>query len=170
MIAVMESINWVAEEAHTEVNEVLDELGLPQLALTVGFYDVTSMIRRIVAGYRREIRIQSIHGGIRQPAVVLHNKIRHELTNYDDVRDALTQSHRSGVMDMSLVLDIRVELVNLFCKLCEHIIDSLPTEVEFSHKDEWIVIPTDDVYDANRNYRKRELINIQNQRIECGAA
>ena len=169
MMCIMESINWVAEATRNEVNEVLEEFGLPQLALTVSFFDVNGMMDRVIAGYQKEIRIQSIWGGIRNPAAVLHNKIRHELTNYDKVRDALTEAFHNG-MDVDLYYAIREELVSLFCLLCDQIIETLPAEIDVWDKSRLVTIRGDKVRKANENYRRREITHIENERITCGAA
>lgn len=149
MMCIMESINWVAEATRNEVNEVLEEFGLPQLALTVSFFDVNGMMDRVIAGYQKEIRIQSIWGGIRNPAAVLHNKIRHELTNYDKVRDALTEAFHNG-MDVDLYYAIREELVSLFCLLCDQIIETLPAEIDVWDKSRLVTIRGDKVRKAKR--------------------
>lgn len=143
-----------------DINDVLDEFGLPEFVILPDIQGVEDMIRKIVAGYHKEVRIQSIWGGIRNPASVLQNKIRHELTNYDKVRDSLSEALRDG-MEFDLVSDIREELTKMSYELVLMIIDMLPPLIQVNDSQRGLVkITNKQLKQANDNYINRELRQI----------
>lgn len=79
---------WLIENILFKCNRLLKEVeqSLPELSVKVS----SNLPGKLLKHYRKEFDIQSKYGGIRNPAAVLTNKIRHEFTNYDQVRDALT--------------------------------------------------------------------------------
>lgn len=150
---------WLIERHITEINVLLEMVGsgaVPQLAMKAGVSDAASMVRILLVAYAKEIGIQSRHGGIRNPAVVVHNKIRHELTNYDTIRDALTREVNRGRMDICDALKVREQVVAKFKDLGESIISQLPETLKI-HGNE---IHREDLLAANANYERRELRDI----------
>lgn len=147
-----------------DINDVLGEFGLPQFAILPDIYNVEDMVKRIVNGYHKEVRIQSVWGGIRNPAGVLQNKIRHELTNYDEVRDSLSIALKYG-MDSDLVADIREELTEMSYELISIIIDMLPPSIQVNDDQRGITnISNKQLRKANDNYVNRELKQIQQEK------
>lgn len=141
----------------SDINDVLWEFGLPEFHLLNKIKNVDDMVSRIVEGYHKEVRIQMVWGGIRNPAGVLQNKIRHELTNYDKVRDALTDALNNG-MDRNLVIDIREELMNMAYQMVACIIGILPPVIEVKDSHRGLVqINRKQLHKANEGYMNREL-------------
>lgn len=137
------------------INETLIELGLPELKVFSKVKTINDMMSLIIKGYQKETKIQSLYGGIRYPAAVLQNKIRHDLTNYDVVRDAITLKYRSNT---DLVFALREELLKMAHELCGKIIDLLPN-VRISE----ILITPLDLRRANDAYLNRELVFIKRE-------
>ncbi len=153
-----------------DINDVLREFSLPEFVLLRDIRDVNDMVDRVVAGYHKEVRIQAIWGGIRNPAGVLQNKIRHELTNYDQVRDALTDALNEG-MDESLIIDIREELVNMSYQMVSAIIEMLPPVVEVRDSHRGLVQVTDkQLHKANDGYWYRENKQVSSEKRRVYAA
>ncbi len=160
----------VTFELENDINDVLTEFGIPEFALLPEIESTEDMVNRIVYGYHKEVRIQSIWGGIRNPPAVLHNKIRHELTNYDEVRDALTEALEQG-LDESLVMDIREELVNMSYQLCEAIIEMLPPTITVTDNDRGLIrITNKQLHKANDGYWYREIKQVSCEKRQVYAA
>jgi hypothetical protein len=143
-----------------DINDVLSEFGLPEFQILPEITDVNDMVSRVVKGYKKEVRIQSIWGGIRNPPAVMQNKIRHDLTNYDEVRDALTQALREGVLDLEFVLDVREELVKMAHEICEWIINILPGVICV----EKMAVSSKQLRKANDGYLSKESRHLQQEK------
>lgn len=147
----------ISLELDNNINDVLEDFGMPEFGILPEINSISDMIDRLIDGYHKEVYIQSIWGGIRNPSAVLQNKIRHELTNYDEVRDALTRASNNG-MDKTLVMDIREELLNMSYQLCEVIIDILPHTISVKDNNRgWIEISKQQLRRSNKNYWQKEL-------------
>lgn len=160
---------WLIERNITAINVILEAVGesaVPQLAMKSGANDLASMVRLLLMGYAKEVSIQSRYGGIRNPAAVLHNKIRHDLTNYDSIRDALTREVNRQRMDICDALKIREAVVAKFKDLGESIIDQLPEVIKVSDNE----VSRRDLMAANANYERRELREIATDKSSnrCG--
>lgn len=149
----------------TDINDVLSYFGLPEFEILPQITDVNDMVSRVVKGYKKEIHIQSIWGGIRNPPAVMQNKIRHDLTNYDQVRDALTDAFNDGTLDYELVLDIREELVKMSHEMCQWIIDKLPGVI----KVEKVVVSSRELHRANDVYLNKESRHLRQEKAVLAA-
>lgn len=161
---------WLTERLVAEVNRLLIEVGeesIPMLKLKPSIKDPSSMFHGILNGYAREVKIQSRYGGIRNPPAVAHNKIRHDLTNYDDIRDALTDGVRSGGLDRCRAADIRKQVADLFYELCKTIIAQLPPQFTIRGADA-ATITHRDLLAANDSYMRRESQDIAAEKSRCG--
>lgn len=153
----------ISLELEGDINDVLKDFGIPEFTILSAIENLSDMVDRLIEGYHKEVRIQSIWGGIRNPASVLQNKIRHELTNYDVVRDALTEALRDG-MDETLVVDIREELVNMSYQMCAAIIDMLPHTISVKDSRGWIEISQQQLHRSNEGYWYRESRQVSQER------
>jgi hypothetical protein len=161
----MTNIDWIAKEAQNEVNEVLEEFGLPKLCLTIPIWNTDEILKLLKAAYKKEIEIQKPYGGIRKPSSVFHNKIRHTLTNYDEVRDALTEAANRN-MDAELVLIIQEELIRLFSALCQKIISFLPKEIRMWDSGKKVSITHARIKEANERYENKALALINKEKLQ----
>jgi hypothetical protein len=143
------------------LEQLTENFSTPQLSLNQNASDPDAMVRIISAGYVKEIGIQARYGGIRNPAAVLHNKIRHDLTNYDAIRDSLTYQVRVGRMDECEALRIREQNVGKFKQMCESIIRQLPPSLEIRGN----AISQEDLLRANTIYERRELRDIADEKM-----
>jgi len=157
-------------ELENDINDVLIEFGMPEFSLLPDIEDAEDMVDRVIEGYHKEVRIQSIWGGIRNPAAVLQNKIRHELTNYDNVRDALTKALNLG-LDETMFVDIREELVNMSYQMCAAIIEMLPDVITVTDKERGLIdITNKQLHKANDGYWYREFKQVSYEKKRINAA
>jgi hypothetical protein len=162
----------VTFQLENDINDVLQEFGIPEFNLLPEIEDTDDMITRVVNGYHKEVRIQSIWGGIRNPAAVLQNKIRHELTNYDEVRDALTDALDQG-LDETMVIDIREELVNMSYQMCAAIIEMLPESITVTDNQRGLLrLTRKQLHKANDGYwyRESKQVHCEKQRVYAAVA
>jgi hypothetical protein len=144
---------WVIHRSLEDFNTLLREVGeesIPELQLRVK--DLGSMGAELLKHYQKEVRIQTPFGGIRQPAMVLCNKIRHEFTNYDQVRDAMTDAVRSRGMDECRELELRLKLTQKVSGFVQAIINSLKCPVSVPG----CIVQMGELKRANDRYTQRE--------------
>lgn len=147
---------WIIERQISDINQFLIENleeSIINLTLNPDAKDQSSMVAILLRGYAKEIGIQSNYGGIRNPAVVLHNKIRHDLTNYDQLRDKLTYKTKSRKISLCESFQVRKELVLKFFNLGGTIISQLPKEIKVPSA----VILQRELLIVNTNYKNKEL-------------
>ena len=137
---------------------------IPELRMT----HVGDAHEELLRHYRKEVGIQKRYGGIRNPASVLTNKIRHEFTNYDEIRDELTSMSKQGYLDQCEEMEIRLELLSKVGELTENIIYRLPQKIDLSEFGGGVVF-RQELSRSNQNYFKKEsrIIN-DGIRRNCG--
>ena len=146
---------WLIQRSLAECNKILNEVGeesVPKLALKVSNNISADLMRH----YQKEVGIQARYGGIRNPAMVLCNKIRHEFTNYDRIRDALTDAVRSDGIDECRELEIRAQLTKNVSNLVVSIIDNISFPISVSGQ----AIQKNELVSANTRYTIKEMGNI----------
>lgn len=149
---------WLLYRILEECNKALileaGEESIPELEMRIK--DFKKMPSDLLLHYRKEENIQRPHGGIRNPPMVLCNKIRHEFTNYDHVRDSMTDAVRSGDMDRCRELELRIILTKKVKTLVDALINSLPNSIQVNSQ----IISRNQLFQANDRYTFRESGNI----------
>lgn len=149
---------WLIHRTIEECNVILREVGeesVPELELKVK--DLKTIAPELLQHYAKEVRIQQPYGGIRNPAMVLCNKIRHEFTNYDRIRDALTDAVRSGGVDECRALELRIALTHKVSGFVQAIINSMPCPLQVPN----CRVEKDMLRQANSKYTAKEIDSIQ---------
>lgn len=148
---------WLLNQMVVENN---DDLAIPKMKITA---EQNQFLIILMQAYLKEIKIQSNYGGIRNPPSVLQNKIRHELTNYDEIRDAITREVRSGNIDNCSALKIRQEVTEESFELVREIISKLPKFIKIHN----IVVSQNELFKSNENYLNKELNYIKADLARC---
>jgi hypothetical protein len=162
---------WLIERALYECNVFLNEAlikrdlfekpKIPELVLKQGI-PVDSIVDVLLQHYRKEVSIQSRYGGIRRPASVLVNKIRHEMTNYDTVRDAITKYRKEGLLSNCEEINIRIGLVGKVFNFVDAVISNIKGNINVPGQS--TVVKKEELIDSNRFYSNKEMDELQVQR------
>jgi hypothetical protein len=150
---------WLLDRILTECNKsLLLEVGedsIPELQIKAG---AGKDIRfALLNHYQKEVNIQRPFGGIRNPPMVLCNKIRHEFTNYDHIRDSLTDAVRSGGLDKCRELELRSIVTNKVKSLVDALINNIHYPLRAGGQE----IDKRMLEEANARYTRKELGDIQ---------
>jgi hypothetical protein len=89
--------------------------------------------------------------------MVLCNKIRHEFTNYDHIRDSLTDAVRSGGLDKCRELELRSIVTNKVKSLVDALINNIHYPLRAGGQE----IDKRMLEEANARYTRKELGDIQ---------
>lgn len=151
---------WLMKRVIRECNLLLNEIGietLPQLSIKA---DLNNLPGKLLKHYKKEIGIQSRYGGIRNPAVVLVNKIRHEFTNYDQVRDELTYLKNNGSIDDCVYFDTLSKIIEKVGVLVLVLIDKIKCPFDINV----CSVSKDKMHDANDFYIRKEISLLSSMR------
>jgi hypothetical protein len=156
---------WLIERSVSEFNLILLEVALRIPELEVRHQNVNTIGAELLRHYNKEVQIQSRYGGIRNPAMVMCNKIRHELTNYDDVRDAMTDEVYDGYMDECEELQLRLKLIDKVNNVVASIIEAIPCPLEVPN----CKIDKSMLQKSNNQYTIKEKTNVMDsiKRYRC---
>lgn len=151
---------WLLDRTLIECNRTLllevGEDSVPELQLR-GISPGKDIRFALLAHYQKEVRIQRPYGGIRNPTMVLCNKIRHEFTNYDHVRDSLTDAVRSGGLEKCRELELRSIVTTKVKSLVDALINTIHAPLTAGLQE----INKQMLEQANSQYTRRELGDIQ---------
>jgi hypothetical protein len=147
--------DWLVENFSNSVTS----LEVPKLKLKVGASNLSELLMK---HYRKEVGIQSRFGGIRNPPFVLANKIRHEFTNYDEIRDFLSNMIKNRELTNCDALKYRLDLVNDVKVMCDNLISQLPSVIDL-RKESGPLVTKSELTRANNNYSEREIRNINSE-------
>lgn len=147
-------LNRTLLECNTQLLSEVGEDSVPELEMRVK--DIKQIGNELLRHYQKEVNIQRPYGGIRNPPMVLCNKIRHEFTNYDHIRDALTDAVRSGGLDKCRELELRLVLVRKVKDFVDAMINTLPGEINVSVQR----VNREQLRQANTRYTQREVGDI----------
>lgn len=114
----------------------------------------------LIDGYRKEIGIQARYGGIRHPQGTLHNKIRHLLTNYDDVRECL-KIHRHTIS-----IDRYVQILRGVIKRISKLVQNLPLPEKITLPGNQTLLRSQ-VLDYNRTWEYLQLKELRQLTYGC---
>lgn len=156
---------WLINRTLAECNrQMLLEVGedsIPELELRLR--DIKQIGADLLRHYQKEVAIQRPYGGIRNPPMVLCNKIRHEFTNYDHIRDSMTDAVRSGGLDKCRELELRLVLTKKVRDFVDALINSVPMTMNVSQQ----TVDQNQLRQANERYTRRELVDIQAAILQC---
>jgi hypothetical protein len=160
---------WLIERTLHECNVFLNEAlikrnflekpKVPELILKSG---VDNIVDVLLQHYRKEVSIQAPYGGIRRPASVLVNKIRHEMTNYDAVRDAITKYRREGMLSNCEEINIRIGLVDKVFNFVNAVINNIQGNINVPGQS--AVVKKHELVDSNKFYANKEMDELYVQR------
>jgi len=122
------------------------------------------MLDAVRRGYSKEVLIQSRYNGIRNPAGVLHNKIRHELTNDDKVRDAVTYALTCGLIDLYRACEIRSMLIEEMYTFVERVIERFPQVIRL----EGAIVTRRQITLYNESWGVREIERVDAEETQVG--
>ena len=151
---------WLIEHILTKCNKLLMEVGeesIPVLAIKA---NLDNLPGKLLKHYKKEAQIQSRFGGIRNPAAILVNKIRHEFTNYDSVRDALTDVRNSGNIDDCRYYEVLSKIIEEVGLIVLVLINKIKCPINVNVCN----VEKSALQNANDNHIKKELSSLSVER------
>jgi hypothetical protein len=154
-------INRTLVECNNQLIVEVGEDSIPELEIRIK--DLRQIGNELMLHYQKEVLIQQPYGGIRNPPMVLCNKMRHEFTNYDHIRDSMTDAVRSGDLDKCRELELRMILTKKVKDIVDALINVVPVKISVSKQ----TVERNQLRQANERYSVRELGDIQVAMGQC---
>ena len=154
--------SWLIERQIHLINSILVEAvsdcSIPETKLKKQFTS-DEVVEILKSTYLFEKDKQAQLGkDIRNPAMVVVNKLRHELVAYDDIRDAITKCYRENKISYCEKLQLEMNLQLPLKRLVDDTIDMIKAEefpMDLAPRE--TIMNKDVLFDANQAYKDGEM-------------
>lgn len=157
----MRFVTWLLTKTLNEVNQLFVELEVPSLQMTIE-PTINNLVSVLQQAYNKEIGIQRRYGGIRNPPMVVMNKIRHVFLNYDSIRDQI-----SLVDDPCEVVELRLQVLQRMDELVTKILSKVPDRFSLKTSNGVLIVSKHDLIRANAAYMRKEKEEIERVKNRC---
>lgn len=166
-------LSWLIEKEIHIINQILSEgiadCTIPETKLKKNYTsdEVVDVLKSTFAVEKGRQEERGMH--IRNPNMVIVNKLRHELIGYDNIRNSITRCYKEGKISLCEKLKLEIDLQQPLKKLIDDTIEII-ADNNFPLDLGWYKIETkDQLFDANQQYKDNETnaLNREFNKLDC---
>jgi len=168
-------LSWLIEREIYVINHILSEAisdcAVPETKLKKEYTsdEIVSILKTTFAFEKG--RQAGFGQRIRNPQMVIVNKLRHELIGYDNIRNKITACYNDGKISICEKLQLEMDLQQPLKKLIDDTIEIIH-DSNFPLDLGWFKIESKDhLFDANQTYKDNEMNSLSRDysRLDCKA-